>query len=295
MTASRRAREERGISAAAWGLLPGTALFLAFFILPFAVMLGMSVITDNPLFAPDVSFTLAHYHRLFEDEYHLTVAWTTIRIALWTTVIALIIGYPLAYMTARVQSRGVRLFLIAAVMTPMLTGIVVRTYAWITLLSDNGVINASLQKLGLISAPLPLMYNELGIVIALVHIYVPFMVLSLTGVIGKIDTRLEQAAANLGAGPVRTFIEVTLPLSLPGIAAGSLLVFAMAVSAYVTPALMGGLRVMILPILTYQQVGSSFNPHFAAVLGVALLSISLVIMTTYGVVISRFSDQRSRA
>ena len=157
----------------------------------------------------------------------------------------------------------------------MLTGIVVRTFAWMTILQDKGVINTLLIDWGLVSKPLPLMYNEFGTVVALVHIYVPFMVLTLTGVIGRIDERLEQAARSLGAGRLRAFVEVTLPLSLPGILAGSLLVFALSISAYVTPSLMGGTDVLTLPMLIAQQVGTSFNPNFAGALGVVLLLVSL--------------------
>ena len=152
-----------------------------------------------------------------------------------TTVVALLIGYPLAHWMARMQSRLGHALVLMAVIAPLLTGIVVRTFAWMTILQDKGVINTTLIGWGLIEKPLPLMYNEFGTVVALVHIYVPFMVLTLIGVIGRIDERLEQAARSLGAGRLRAFVEVTLPLSLPGILAGSLLVFALSISAYVTP------------------------------------------------------------
>ena len=173
-----------------------------------------------------------------------------------------------------------------------LTGIVVRTFAWMTLLSDKGVINQTLISLGLISQPLKLMYTETGIVVGLVHIYVPFMVLTLTGVIGRIDERLEQAAENLGASPLRAFIEVTLPLSLPGILAGSLLVFALAISAYVTPILLGGFQIMTLPILIYQQISANFNVGFAAALGIVLLMISLLLVIAYNRALGLVSGQR---
>jgi putative spermidine/putrescine transport system permease protein len=182
--------------------------------------------------------------------------------------------------------------LLIAVLTPLLTGVVVRTYAWMTLLSDRGVINALLADLGLTRAPVKLMYNELGIVVALVHIYVPFMVLTLTGVIARIDGRLEEAARNLGAGRLRAFVEVTLPLSLPGILAGSLLVFALSISAYVTPILMGGFQVMTLPILIYQQVSASFNLGFAAALGLVLLAVSLALVVAYNHVLGQLTGQR---
>jgi putative spermidine/putrescine transport system permease protein len=178
-----------------------------------------------------------------------------------------------------------------AVLAPMLTGIVVRTFAWMTLLSDKGVINQILISAGLITRPLQLMYNETGIVIGLVHIYVPFMVLTLTGVIGRIDERLEQAAENLGASPLRAFFEVTLPLSLPGILAGSLLVFALAISAYVTPILLGGFQIMTLPILIYQQISANFNIGFAAALGMILLVISLLLVIGYNRVLGLVAGQ----
>jgi len=178
-----------------------------------------------------------------------------------------------------------------AVLMPMLTGIIVRTFAWMALLSDKGVVNQMLAAMGL--PAVHLMYNETGIIIGLVHIYVPFMVLTLTGVIGTIDERLEQAAQNLGASPLRAFWEVTLPLSLPGILAGSLLVFALAISAYVTPILMGGFQIMTLPILIYQQISASFNIGFAASLGMVLLTISLILVVAYNQMLALISGQRN--
>jgi putative spermidine/putrescine transport system permease protein len=196
---------------------------------------------------------------------------------------------------ARMRSRLGHALLLMAVIAPMLTGIVVRTFAWMTLLADRGVINTTLTWLGFIEKPLPLMYGEFGVVIGLVHIYVPFMVLTLVGVIGRIDPALEEAARNLGAGRPRTFLEVTLPLSLPGILAGSLLVFALAISAYVTPVLLGGGNVLTLPMLIYQQVSASFNLGFAGALGVVLLAVSLMLVVAYNAILGRLSGERRLA
>src|SRR5829696_2774576 len=195
----------------------------------------------------------------------------------------------------RRRDDGGHALLLMAVIAPMLTGIVVRTFAWITILSDKGVINATLMAAGVIATPLPLMYNELGTVIALVHIYVPFMVLTLAGVIGRIDERLEEAAMSLGASPLRAFLEVTLPLSLPGILAGSLLVFGLAISAYVTPYLMGGQQVLTLPMLIYQQVAATFNLAFAGALGVVLLVVSIALVVAYNHVLGRMSRREDLA
>ena len=273
-------------------ILPSALLFALFFFLPIGLMAVMSVLTGNPVVMPKVAFTTRHYARMIDDPYYLEVIWTTIRIGLVTTLVALAIGYPLAHWMARIKSRTGHALLLMAVLAPMLTGIVVRTFAWMTLLSDKGVVNQTLMSLGLIAQPLKLMYTETGIVVGLVHIYVPFMVLTLTGVIGRIDERLEQAAENLGASPLRAFIEVTLPLSLPGILAGSLLVFALAISAYVTPILLGGFQIMTLPILIYQQISANFNVGFAAALGIVLLVISLLLVIAYNRALGLVSGQR---
>ncbi len=279
------------ISPVAWLAGPALLLFVVFFVLPFGVMALLSLLSGNPVQNPNVYPTTRHYARFLGDELYYDALWATLRIGLITTFFSLLIGYPLAHWMARMKSRLGHALLLMAVIAPMLTGIVVRTFAWMTILQDKGVINTTLAALGLIDGPLPLMYNEFGTIVALVHIYVPFMVLTLTGVIGRIDERLEQAARNLGASRLRAFAEVTLPLSLPGILAGSLLVFALAISAYVTPFLMGGTNVLTLPMLIYQQVSASFNLGFAGALGVILLAVSLVVVIAYNHVLARFSGQ----
>jgi putative spermidine/putrescine transport system permease protein len=284
-------------SPIAWLIAPALLLFVLFFVLPFGVMAMMSLFSGNPITNPNAVFTTRHYQRFIEDSagiYHDSL-WETLRIGLITTVISLLIGYPLAHWMARMHSRLGHALALMAVIAPLLTGIVVRTFAWMTILQDKGVINTTLMSWGVISKPLPLMYNEFGTVVALVHIYVPFMVLTLIGVIGRIDERLEQAARSLGAGRLRAFVEVTLPLSLPGILAGSLLVFALSISAYVTPSLMGGTDVLTLPMLIAQQVGTSFNPNFAGALGVILLSVCLAIVVAYNRILARLSGEQGLA
>ena len=273
----------------AWGIAPAAALFLLFFILPFGVMAVLSLLSGNPVSNADVVFTLRNYRRLFESDLYFDALVATLRIGAITTVIALAIGYPLAHWMARMRSRLGHALLLMAVIAPLLTGVVVRTFAWMTMLGDRGVINTTLHWLGAIERPLPLMYNEFGVIVGLVHIYVPFMVLTLVGVIGRIDRSLEEAARGLGASRVCTFLEVTLPLSLPGILAGSLLVFALAISAYVTPVLLGGNNVLTLPMLIYQQVSSSFNLGFAGALGAVLLAVALVLVFGYNMILGRLT------
>jgi len=277
------------VSPIAWLVAPAGLFFLLFFVLPFGVMALLSVMTGNPLQRANVTFTIRQYARIADDTLYLESLVSTLRIGAITTLAALLLGYPLAHWLARIHSRVGHALLLMAVIAPMLTGIVVRTFAWITILSDRGVINSSLSGLGLTTTPLPLMYNEFGTIVALVHIYVPFMVLTLAGVIGAIDEHLEEAARNLGANPMRAFVEVTLPLSLPGILAGSLLVFALAISAYVTPYLMGGQQVLTLPMLIYQQVAATFNTAFAGALGVLLLVVSVALVIAYNHVLGRLA------
>ena len=268
-------------------LTPGFLLFFFFFIIPLAVVALVSLLTGNPVNDPNVTFTFKNYAKLLSDIYYFDVLTITLRIGLYTTLVCLIIGYPLAYQLARMRSKRLRTLMLMAVLSPMLIGIVIRTYAWMTLLSDQGVINSVLKGLGLVQEPLKLMYNEFGICLALVHIFTPFMVLTLTGVIGKIDLRLEEAARNLGANKLRTFLEVTLPLSAPGILGGSLLVFALAISSYVTPILMGGFTIITLPILIYQTISGVFNFGFAGTLGLILMIVSLIIVVLYHRIMSR--------
>ena len=189
----------RAVSPIAWAIAPAALLFVVFFILPFAVMATLSFLSGNPVSNPNVVFTWRHYNRLIENDLYFDALFATLRIGAITTVIALLVGYPLAHWMARMHSRVGYALLLMAVIAPLLTGIVVRTFAWMTLLGDRGVINFTLQWLGLASRPLPLMYNEFGVVVGLVHIYVPFMVLTLVGVIGRIDRSLEEAAQGLGA------------------------------------------------------------------------------------------------
>ncbi len=288
-------RASRAIPATAWLVVPTGLFFVIFFVLPFALMALLSILSGNPLTQSNVGFTSRSYERFAADPLYLEALWETLWLGGLTTLAALLMGYPIALWLARMRSKTGYTLLLMAVVAPMLTGIVVRTFAWMTILSDKGVINVSLASLGLIDRPLPLMYNAFGTIVALVHIYVPFMVLTLAGVIGRIDHRLEEAAISLGANRFRAFLEVTLPLSLPGILAGSLLVFALTISAYVTPYLMGGSRVLTLPMLIYQQVSASFNIAFAATLGVVLLAVSLVLLMAYNRIISQVSGREDLA
>ena len=276
----------RGTVSAWLLLLPALSIFLIFFLLPFLTMATMSVLTGNPLVAPHVAFTTRHFARMLGDGYYAAVLWTTIRLGLLTTLLSLVLGYPLAFWLARTPSPATRRLLMMAVLAPMMMGIVVRTYAWLAVFANRGVINGTLAWLGL-ARPIEFLGSEAAVIVALAHIGVPFMILTLTGVLGRQDTRLEDAARGLGANRFRVFVEITLPLSAPGIMAGCLLVFALSISAYVTPIVIGNYSVQTLPILVYQQVSASFNLPFAAALGVVLLLVGLVIVAAYNRAMAR--------
>jgi putative spermidine/putrescine transport system permease protein len=216
------------------------------------------------------------------DIYYYEVLWQTLRLGLLTTVLSLLLGYPLAFLMARLRTATGRTLVLMAVIAPMVMGLVVRTYAWLGMFSNRGVINGTLMGMGLIEQPIAFLGTEGAVVIALCHIYVPFMILTLTGVIARIDPRLEEAARGLGATRFGAFLQVTLPLSMPGILAGSLLVFALAISAYVTPIVIGGYEIQTLPMLVFQQVSATFNLGFAAALGVVLLVVALGLVFAYG-------------
>jgi putative spermidine/putrescine transport system permease protein len=226
------------------------------------------------------SFTPQHYVHFFTDAYYLTVLADTLWLGVLTTVASLLLGYPLAYHLALTRSRWKPL-LIVFILSPLLVGIVIRCYGWMILLADRGLINATLAQHGWIAKPLPLMYNKFGVTLALVHVFLPFMVLSLTGVLKRIEPQLIEASQTLGASPRRAFLEVTLPLSLPGILAGSLLVFSLAISSFVVPILVGGFKVHVLPMVVYEQVLSVFDWPFGAANAFVLLLISVALIAVY--------------
>ena len=260
-------------------LFPFTATLAVFFTVPLCIMAALSL-SRQSFGRFEWGFTLKNYARFLGDAFYWTVLGDTLWLGLVVTAAALLLGYPVAYHLARTRTRWKPLLLVF-VLSPLLVGIVIRCYGWMILLADRGLINSTLVEHGWLARPLPLMYNKLGVGVALVHVFLPFMILSLTGVIKRIDPALLEAGMTLGASPVRTFWEVTLPLSLPGILAGSLLVFSLAISSFVVPVLLGGFKVYVLPIIVYEQILSVFDWPFGAANALILLLISLAIIAGY--------------
>jgi putative spermidine/putrescine transport system permease protein len=209
------------------------------------------------------------YARVFLD---------TLWICVLTAFVTLIVGYPLAYALVRVRSAALKSAILVITLIPLFLGEVVRTYSWIVVLGNNGFVNAMLLKAGLIEQPVQLMFTRFGVVTALVHVTLPVMVIMLAAALAHVDRDCERAAQSLGAGPIRAFLTVTLPLSMPGIIAGVTTAFAWTFSAFATPQLIGGGQVNMVSNLVYQLGFASFNFPFAASLSVAGLALTFAVL-----------------
>ena len=201
----------------------------------------------------------------------------TLKISAIVTVLTILLGYPVAYLLSNLRQAAVNRLLIL-ILLPFWTSLLVRTYAWTVLLQNRGVINSTLMEAGIIERPLPLIFNEQSVVIGTTHIMLPFMILPIYAVLKGLDPAFKRAALGLGATPLRTFWHVTLPLSLPGMAAGALIVFIMTLGFFVTPALLGGGKVIILAMTIEKQINNFLNWDFAAALAVILLAVTVLIV-----------------
>lgn len=257
---------------------PVAVLLAAFFVLPYLNLVVISTMTPSPTAAYLRVFTLANYGRIVGDGFTWGVVLHTLQIGVLTTLTALAVSYPLAYHLAR-AGRAYRGLLMALVISPLLVGVLIRTYGWMILLQDTGLINQALQAVGL--HPLPLMYNDLGVMIGLVHVFIPFMVLAIAGPIRAIDPEVELAARSLGAGFWRAFWRVTFPLSMPGVVAGTILVFVLTISSYVIPSLLGGFKVLTVPILVIRTITELFNWPGGSAFAILFFAITIVMLWAY--------------
>lgn len=266
-------RERRGIEAL---LLPGVTLLICAILLPISVMFYLSFIGE------DGSFSSENYARLWTVPVYAQVFKTTFQISLLTTFMVAAIGYPLAYVLAQLPERYQNLGLLF-VLLPFWTPVLVRTYAWLVLLQDKGLINKGLLGLGIIQEPLELSHNLTGALIGMVQIMLPFLVMPLFASMKAIDPNLMAAASNLGAKPARAFRDVFFPLSLPGFIAGILMVFVLCLGFYVTPAVLGGGRVIMAAMRIDATVRLYTSWGAAGALGVVLVAITvlLILLATY--------------
>lgn len=255
---------------------------LAFFVGPFTTVLVASLLDKSGC------WTLGNYAKALGDPYYWETLLLTFRLSLWVTLAALAVGYPLAYyMTRMLRRRMLRRLFYVVVVTPLFTSNIVRSFGWMVLLSRRGLVNQAVLALGLADRPLPLMFSETAIVIGLTYISAPFMVLTIASVLQTIPGSLVEAARDLGAGRFAAFLRVTLPLSLPGVIAGSVIVFTLSVSAYVTPSIMSGGKTIVMSMLIFQQYSVIFDANFGAALAVVLLLTTLLLVGAYLLVIER--------
>lgn len=277
-----------------WLVLPAAVFFVVFFLVPTASLFALAF--NKPATGViDLTATLSidNFVRIFTRPIYYEAIFRSIGIASLVCLVGLLLGYPLAYVIAKTSSPGRNALLMVLVLSSMQLDMVIRLYGLMVLLGDNGLINASLLNLGLIKAPLPLMYNVFGVVVGLVQITLPFMVLSLIGSIMSIHPSLEEAARSLGASRARAFFSVILPMSMPGILAGILIVFSLAMSSYVVPALMGGWKVLVMPIHVYQQVAETGRWQFGAAIAVVLFVSGLLAIALYHLAAMRAVGGRS--
>jgi putative spermidine/putrescine transport system permease protein len=254
---------------------PGIALLFGAFLFPVGQILVLSLVP------PEAGLPLwANFQRFFADDYYLRVAARTLRLSLLITAITALIGFPLAYLMAR-ASRRVAFLLLLVTVLPLMTSVVVRTFGWMVLLGRGGPISELLMLFGLRARDAVLLHTETGIVIAMVQVLLPFMVLTTLGVIAGIHPHLEEAARTMGAGFYRTLRHVVLPLSLPGLVSGSLLVFVISISSFITPNLVGGVRLPVMAGAIYQQAVHTLDWSFAAAQSVLLLAAVLALLVPY--------------
>ncbi|MDH2327152.1 ABC transporter permease [Cereibacter sp. SYSU M97828] len=258
-------------------LIPGLLAMLATFILPMAWLLRASFSTSTMV---QVGFTLDHYRAALVDPFYWKVALNTLTLGLTVAGVAVVLAYPIALFLARTTSRW-RGVLTALAVAPLLTSAVVRTYGWMVILGDRGVINGTLQSLSIIETPLRLSNNSFGATVALVEILMPYAILAMLAGFGRLSVQLEEAAAMLGANPLRVFWRIVLPLSLPGVLTGALLVFVLAISSFVTPRLMGGGRVFVLGTEVFSEATVTLNWSLAAALSVMLLVLFSSVIVIY--------------
>ncbi|WP_427871107.1 ABC transporter permease [Leucobacter luti] len=254
-------------AATRWGgwllLLPAAALLAVFFLVPLGLMVQTSFRNG-----------IETYQEIFTSPIYGLVLGNTLRTAALTTLLCLLLAYPYTYVLTRVGPR-LRLIMLGVVLLPFWTSLLVRSFAWVGLLQDSGILNGALQTLGLIDEPLQLIRTPLGVLIGMVHVLLPYMVLPLMTTMGQIDGSVLRAAGSLGAGPFKRFFRIFLPLSLPGIISGCVLVLVLSLGFYITPALLGDAKDAMIGETIVQEV-TRYGPVMASALGLVLLVGTLV-------------------
>ena len=271
-----------------WLALPGAGYLVLVFALPLAVLLASSFQSDQG------SFTLAGYIGFLSDPFSAVVMWNTLKIAVITTGLCMLIGYPVAFAMARAPVALQGLMFLALIL-PLSVGVIVKSFAWTILLRSNGLVNNAMMALGLVSEPVKLLFTERGLVIAAVHVFLPFMVLPIFTVARQIDSRLAEASSSLGASPFYTLCKVTWPLSLPGVVTGCAFVFSMSVSMYVIPNLLIGDRYQTLPALMARAYLFMRDRQSGSTMAVILLAVAVLVVVGSTLLTRRLQSRTATA
>jgi len=251
------------------------AFFGVFLLYPLVLMFLVSIRNYAPARIVGDRFTLENYLRFLLDPFYRGILLSTLRLAAIVSAAALLIAYPLAYYLSRTTSR-VKGWLVFLLLTPLMVGIVVRTYGWIVLLGRNGTINQLLLAAGIVREPVRILFTETAVVLGLIEVLLPYMIFPLISALQKVDTSLEAAASTLGAGPLEVLRRVVLPLSLPGIVSGTVIVFTLSAGAIVTPAILGGPRTQTMGTLIYQLMTATLNWPFGSAVAFILLAFEAI-------------------
>lgn len=274
------------------GLLsPSVLVLLAVFVAPLLFLVPTSLHPYVPGEGIGTEWTLKNYTDILGDSFYLRIIGRTLALGLIVVLATAIIGYPLAYFLARTRSR-LRPWLIILVVFPLLLNLVVRSFGWIVLLANRGLINDWLRAAEIIEKPIKLLFNFSGLLIGLTHIFLPFMILVLIGTIQNISRDVEDAASTLGATRREVFLKVTLPLSLPGILSGAILVFVLTISALVTPRLLGGPTYQVMSTLIFDEFLKVLNWPRGAAMAFILTAIVLVLVWASGLLARKLSTFR---
>jgi putative spermidine/putrescine transport system permease protein len=285
---SRAAREERGgnLSTAAVLIGPATVFVTVSLLIPIAILLRYSLNQFVPGALMVEALTLENYILFFTDPYYTEALYRTLRVAAIVTVCCVVLAVPLAYRLARTRSRFKNILLILLVL-PLFVGNAVRAAGWMTVFGNKGFLNVTLQSVGLTSEPIVFMYTEFAVVVGILAVNLPYVVLTLQSVIEGIDRSVEEAAFNLGAGPIRMARRVLLPLALPGLAAGAIFCFILSMNAYATPVLLGGPQFVMMGPLVYVQFAAKSNWPFGAAVSLILMMTTLILTATANLLVQR--------
>lgn len=255
---------------------PLSAFFVLFFLAPLLLLIVISFYATPDLTA----FGLDQYAKIAGDGFTLPVLLDTLWLGVQTTLLCLLLGYSLAWSYVR-SPAALQKVLMLIIILPLLTSVVVRTFAWVVILGRQGIVNSVLLEFGWIEGPLKLLYTRGGLIVALANVQLPLMALPLITALQKLDPNLEDASAALGAGALRTFWKITLPLTLPGILAGCLLTFAASITAFISQSLIGGGQMLFMPMYIYQQASSLQNWPFAAAISLVFLVAVMACVTLF--------------